>query len=199
MEEKGGADIPVQRGRVTVKCLHAHHQPAHASKDKGSSNSQPAVIASPTTHVARDGKIELEYEAWGDPKNPAILMIMGLGAQLIHWPEKTFVRPLAAAGYYVIRYDNRDAGLSSHLPHLQLDSLLLRRVKFLVNGLFRRALVPGLLLALAWTLWTGTSSGGAFALSRSAYVVLALLVAAALLRWLDRVPKLAIRTGYRFA
>ena len=63
---------------------------------------------------AHANKIELEYETFGDPKHPAILLIMGLGGQLIHWPEP-FCEKLAQAGYYVIRFDNRDAGLSTRI------------------------------------------------------------------------------------
>ena len=60
--------------------------------------------------------VELEYETFGDPAAPAILLIMGLGGQLIHWPDD-FCQTLAKAGYHVIRFDNRDAGLSTRLEH----------------------------------------------------------------------------------
>jgi pimeloyl-ACP methyl ester carboxylesterase len=60
--------------------------------------------------------IRLEYESFGDPAHPPILLIMGLGAQLLWWPEE-FCRALAGAGYYVVRYDNRDVGLSSKIEH----------------------------------------------------------------------------------
>ncbi|MEY9875713.1 pimeloyl-ACP methyl ester carboxylesterase [Streptacidiphilus sp. MAP12-33] len=56
--------------------------------------------------------IELEYETFGDPQQPTLLLIMGLGAQLITWDER-FCRNLAAEGFHVVRYDNRDAGLST--------------------------------------------------------------------------------------
>ena len=58
--------------------------------------------------------IEIEYESFGDPANPAILLIMGLGAQLTLWPLP-FVDALVDRGYRVIRYDNRDVGLSTKL------------------------------------------------------------------------------------
>lgn len=63
---------------------------------------------------AQTNNIELEYETFGNPADPAILLIMGLGGQLILWPED-FCRLLAQAGYFVIRYDNRDIGLSSKM------------------------------------------------------------------------------------
>ena len=55
--------------------------------------------------------IQLEYEAYGDTANPPLLLVMGLGAQLTLWPME-LVEALVARGYYVIRYDNRDIGLS---------------------------------------------------------------------------------------
>ena len=55
--------------------------------------------------------IRIEYDEFGDPSRPAILLIMGLAAQMISWPEP-FCETLAQRGYRVIRFDNRDAGLS---------------------------------------------------------------------------------------
>ncbi len=62
---------------------------------------------------AKANGIEIEYEATGDKKNPALLLVMGLGAQLTIWPDKLFAG-LAEKGFYVIRYDNRDTGLSTN-------------------------------------------------------------------------------------
>lgn len=56
--------------------------------------------------------IELYYEAFGKPENPAVLLIMGLDAQCVVW-SMNFIQPLVDAGYYVIRFDNRDIGLST--------------------------------------------------------------------------------------
>jgi pimeloyl-ACP methyl ester carboxylesterase len=61
---------------------------------------------------ARSNGVELEYETTGEPGDPAMLLIMGLGAQLIDWPDQ-LCADLAGHGYFVIRYDNRDAGLST--------------------------------------------------------------------------------------
>ncbi|QXQ05152.1 alpha/beta fold hydrolase [Sphingosinicellaceae bacterium] len=63
--------------------------------------------------IATNG-IELCYEDFGDRAAPVVLLVMGLGAQLIFWPE-TLVEGLVARGYRVIRYDNRDVGQSTHL------------------------------------------------------------------------------------
>jgi pimeloyl-ACP methyl ester carboxylesterase len=60
----------------------------------------------------RSNDIELAYETLGDPDDPALLLIMGLGAQLIDWPDE-FCGQLAGHGFHVIRFDNRDAGLST--------------------------------------------------------------------------------------
>lgn len=63
--------------------------------------------------VATNG-IELEYDTAGDPADPTILLVMGLGAQLIAWDDD-LVATLAGRGFHVIRFDNRDVGLSTHL------------------------------------------------------------------------------------
>ena len=60
------------------------------------------------------GDIELHYEDLGDPADPAVLLIMGLGAQLVLW-HNDFCAKLVDRGYRVIRFDNRDVGLSSKL------------------------------------------------------------------------------------
>jgi pimeloyl-ACP methyl ester carboxylesterase len=61
--------------------------------------------------------IEIEYETQGDPADPALLLVMGLGAQLTTWPDG-FVDGLCHRGFYVIRYDNRDSGLSTKFEGL---------------------------------------------------------------------------------
>jgi pimeloyl-ACP methyl ester carboxylesterase len=58
--------------------------------------------------------IEIEYETMGDPASPAVLLITGLGAQLISW-EDGFCRALVDRGFHVIRFDNRDSGLSTRM------------------------------------------------------------------------------------
>jgi len=60
-------------------------------------------------------KPHIEYESLGDPRLPAILLVMGLGMQLTGWPDD-FCRGLAARGYRVVRFDNRDCGLSGSAP-----------------------------------------------------------------------------------
>ncbi len=58
--------------------------------------------------------ITIEYESLGNAADPAIVLIMGLGMQLVSWPD-ALCRPLVEAGYRVIRFDNRDCGLSSRV------------------------------------------------------------------------------------
>src|SRR5829696_2477939 len=61
---------------------------------------------------AQANGMELEYDTTGDPGAPPLLLVMGLGAQMIAWDDELCER-LAAAGFFVIRFDNRDAGLST--------------------------------------------------------------------------------------
>jgi pimeloyl-ACP methyl ester carboxylesterase len=72
---------------------------------------------------ARSNGIELEYEAIGNPADPALLLVMGLGAQLIAWDDE-FVLGLARRGHFVVRYDNRDVGLSTHFDGALAPSAL---------------------------------------------------------------------------
>ncbi|QFZ24052.1 alpha/beta fold hydrolase [Saccharothrix syringae] len=59
--------------------------------------------------------IEIAYERLGDPAAPPVLLVMGAGAQLVNWPDG-FCRELVDRGAQVIRFDNRDAGRSTHFP-----------------------------------------------------------------------------------
>ncbi len=72
--------------------------------------------------------IDLAYETFGDPTHPAILLVMGLGTQMVAWPDE-MCGVLADAGHHVIRFDNRDVGLSTHLDVAapSLPDMLLRR------------------------------------------------------------------------
>ena len=64
--------------------------------------------------------IDLAYETFGDPADPTVLLVMGLGAQMITWPEGLCAL-LVARGFHVVRYDNRDAGASTWLDTPELD------------------------------------------------------------------------------
>jgi pimeloyl-ACP methyl ester carboxylesterase len=64
-------------------------------------------------HAKANG-LHIEYETFGEPNSPAIVLIEGLGSQMIYWPED-FCHQLAASDRYVVRFDNRDVGLSSKI------------------------------------------------------------------------------------
>ena len=76
---------------------------------------------------ARSGDIELHYEDLGEESNPAILLIMGLGAQLTLWHNE-FCGKLVDRGYRVIRFDNRDVGLSTKLHGQWVGGSLIPRL-----------------------------------------------------------------------
>lgn len=74
--------------------------------------------------------IEIEDTHPGDATGrPVVLLIMGLGMQLIAWPP-AMVQAIADAGFRVVRFDNRDIGLSQHFDHLGSPSLLWEGLKF---------------------------------------------------------------------
>jgi pimeloyl-ACP methyl ester carboxylesterase len=68
-------------------------------------------LAAPTAKVAL-GEVQLAYQSIGRASDPVLLMVMGLGGQLIHWPDEVVAR-LCGQGFRVIRFDNRDVGLSN--------------------------------------------------------------------------------------
>ncbi|MGV0741099.1 alpha/beta fold hydrolase [Mycolicibacterium sp. XJ870] len=70
-----------------------------------------------------DNPIDIYYEDMGDPNHPAVLLIMGLGAQMLLW-RTGFCEKLVDQGLRVIRYDNRDVGLSTKLSGKRVDSPL---------------------------------------------------------------------------
>ena len=88
--------------------------------------------------TASVGELELCYETFGDAADPALLLIMGLSSQMLLWDD-AFCEQLAARGYRVIRFDNRDIGRSSQL---------------------RGARTPK-----RWQLLTGSAKGAAYTLS----------------------------------
>jgi pimeloyl-ACP methyl ester carboxylesterase len=91
-------------------------------KNGGISMSDP--VKAFDTHIVEVGPagIEIAYERLGNPDAPAVLLIMGLGGQSIHWPD-AFCQALVNAGFQIIRFDNRDAGLSTHLTDVPAPDL----------------------------------------------------------------------------
>jgi pimeloyl-ACP methyl ester carboxylesterase len=71
---------------------------------------------------AKSGELDIYYQDLGDPSDPPVLLIMGLGAQLLLWRDG-FCEKLVDRGYRVIRFDNRDVGLSSKLDGQNVDTI----------------------------------------------------------------------------
>ena len=82
--------------------------------------------------------IDIAYETSGNPDGPPVLLVMGLGMQLVSWPAE-FVHGLEQQGCYVIRFDNRDSGLSTKFDLAGVPNLPLSYVKSLVGWPLRAA------------------------------------------------------------
>ena len=82
--------------------------------------------------TANANGIQIAYETFGDPSSPALLLIIGVGCQLIHWQDE-FCQQIAESGYHVIRYDNRDSGLSTKIDKLSGPELM-GKIKALLSG-----------------------------------------------------------------
>ncbi|MGH3559441.1 MAG: alpha/beta fold hydrolase, partial [Mycobacterium sp.] len=89
--------------------------------------------------TARSGDLDLYYEDMGDAGDPPVLLIMGLGTQLLLW-RTAFCEKLVAAGLRVIRYDNRDVGLSSKTERRHSAGALIPRMVRFWLGLPGRSL-----------------------------------------------------------
>jgi pimeloyl-ACP methyl ester carboxylesterase len=86
------------------------------------------VVTRKLGRVAANG-IELAYETFGDPGAPPVVLIMGLATQMIAWPDE-MCEGLAQRGLFVVRFDNRDVGESTHLRNLpppRLADIVVRR------------------------------------------------------------------------
>jgi pimeloyl-ACP methyl ester carboxylesterase len=97
------------------------------------------------TALCGDG-VEIFYEDLGDPADPPVLLIMGVGAQLPMWPDG-FCAQLIKQGYRVIRFDHRDTGLSSKMHgHRAKGSVYPRVLRYMVG---RTSAVPYTLVEMA--------------------------------------------------
>lgn len=72
------------------------------------------------TRAKVSSAIELEYETFGDPKNPALVLMEGHGAQMVKW-DTEYCKMFAAKNLFVIRFDNRDCGLSTKFDGIDVD------------------------------------------------------------------------------
>ncbi len=82
------------------------------------------------------GSVTLAYETFGSASDPTLLLVMGLGSQMISWDER-LCRLLADQGLHVVRFDNRDIGLSTHLheagaPNIIKVAMHLKRPPYLL-------------------------------------------------------------------
>lgn len=82
--------------------------------------------------------LRIAFDTAGDPKAPPLLLIHGLGMQLTNWPDD-FVEGLVELGFYVIRYDHRDCGLSTKFDAAGVPSLALARIKAALGWPLRTA------------------------------------------------------------
>ena len=82
---------------------------------------------------AQTNGLVLEYEEFGEPADPPILLVMGLSAQMTVWPED-FCRRLADRGHRVIRFDNRDVGLSTWFDQCPVGDPVEAFLTFLGGG-----------------------------------------------------------------
>jgi len=106
---------------------------------------------------ARNGDVRLYFDTVGDPADPALLLISGLGRQCINYRDE-FCQGLAARGYFVVRFDNRDVGLSTKSHELSPPD-----APYLVSDMARDAVAVldelGIHRAHVW----GASMGGMIA------------------------------------
>ena len=77
----------------------------------------------PKTQYTNNGDVTLAYEEFGDESGAPLLMIMGLDFQMVWWPDGLCER-LVAAGFHVVRFDNRDTGLSTHFTSARKENAL---------------------------------------------------------------------------
>jgi hypothetical protein len=86
-------------------------------------------VAARTLGRVAANDIELAYETFGDASAPPVVLIMGLATQMIAWPDE-LCAGLARRGLFVVRFDNRDVGGSTHLRNLpppRLADIVVRR------------------------------------------------------------------------
>jgi pimeloyl-ACP methyl ester carboxylesterase len=78
-----------------------------------------------TVKTVEANGLRLAYETIGDPSGTPLLLIMGLGSQMLSWPDE-FCQLFVDRGYQVVRYDNRDIGLSTHFTEAGMPDLMAR-------------------------------------------------------------------------
>ena len=76
--------------------------------------------------------ISLHYQSMGREDDPTIMLVMGLGVQMILWPD-AFCQMLVDRGFRVVRFDNRDAGMSTQLNDLRAPNIAVEYVRFMLG------------------------------------------------------------------
>lgn len=79
-------------------------------------------MTSAVPQIANVNDLQIAYDTFGDPADPTVLLIMGLGAPRVAW-EQEFAEQIAARGFHVVRFDNRDVGDSTRFETPDFDPL----------------------------------------------------------------------------
>ena len=103
-------------GRLAVT-LTAGWAPFHRDSSTGK------VLPMQTPTLADTGQVKIAYETFGSPDDPAIVLVIGVASQMIYWPDD-FCQALADEGFHVVRFDNRDIGLSTHVHDLGVPDVM---------------------------------------------------------------------------
>lgn len=158
-------------GDVTIRLLASHTPPPVETYRL--ETPVPRVARTEPATVQANG-LRIEYDTFGDPAHPPVLLVMGLAGQMVAWDEE-FCARLAARGFYVIRFDNRDIGRSTWLEHEPVPNImaLVRavrrglpfRVPYRVPDMARDALALLDALGVASAHVVGVSMGGMMAQS----------------------------------
>ena len=82
------------------------------SSDAREATPSPAVPTSEEQVATIADGVDICYQTFGDPDDEPLLLVMGLGGPMLWWDQR-FCEQLARAGFHVVRYDNRDQGLST--------------------------------------------------------------------------------------
>ena len=90
---------------------------------RGQSDLARAAIGRTRAPDPAGGVLDIAYERFGDVDAPPVLLVMGLGTQMLGWPDE-FCELLAERGLHVIRFDNRDVGESTHLHDAPRPNLM---------------------------------------------------------------------------
>ena len=112
----GDREIELSQPMSSSEPVDAKPAPHH----NGANHPEKLVTVRECPKADRD--IEIAYDTFGDASKPAVLLVMGMNAHMILWPDE-FCVEIANRGFFVIRFDNRDCGRSTKLPHMPTPSI----------------------------------------------------------------------------